>query len=379
MVRERRKDIFKAIVNILEKDHLLNYSALFKEVNYKLDPSLKNREDKQYAISSRDFTEELNIMIKEGRLNKTEDTSSKKKIKPVYLSLTQKAKIEHRLSILGPNPEQERLRGIYQLIFFYSAISPIRNISQKQMDKIKNNLEKESWNHTDASNVTDIVYKSNLPIKYFRIITREFSGVGPKGETKAIHYCKLWSFSEKEIVDKVTNINRRRRTQNSIVTPFIHSLFSLSEQEVNEAFFALLENHLIKPIQDLFVDGLRFVIADEKLQDLINEIWSVHWKELELLKNRPPTEEEKQWLRRIYGNNETMKIIADTARYRRFLKTEHVQNIQKNMKYARDQIDLLIASIDKKYQTKIREYNFPPDLMEILGRFLQTKKTEITI
>jgi hypothetical protein len=378
LVGEHRKDIFRAIINTLEKDHRLNYSALFKEVNYKLDPSLKNRKDKQYAISSRDFTKELNMMIKERRLNKTEDTSSKKKIKPVYLSLTQKAKIEHRLSVLGPNPEQERLRRIYQLIFFYSAISPIRNISQEQMDKIKNNLEKESWNHTDGSNVTDIVYRSNLPIKYFRIITREFSGVGPKGETKAIHYCKLWSFSEKEIVEIVININRRR-TQNGIVTPFIHSLFPLTWQEVNEAFVILRDNYLIAPIQDLFADGLRFVIADETLQDLINEIWSVHWRELELLKNRlnyssPPSEEEEQWLRRIYGDNEATKIIADADRHRR---SEQVRDVQKSGKYARDQIDSHIASIAKKYQTKVRECSFPTDLIEnVCFRKIFTKKED---
>ena len=56
------------------------------------------------------------------------------------------------------------------------------------MDKIKNNVEKESWIHTDNTNFTEIVYK---PIKYFRIITREFSGVGPTRETKVFHYCKL--------------------------------------------------------------------------------------------------------------------------------------------------------------------------------------------
>ena len=239
------------------------------------------------------------------------------------------------------------------------------------MDKIKNNLERESWNHTSGSNVTDVNYRPKSPINYFRIITREFSGVGPKGETKVFHYCKLWTFSEEEIVNIATNTNKRRNKRYSIIAPFVYALFPITEQEVNKAFNILRDNYLIRPTLDLVLNETRFVIADETLQDLINEIWSVHWGELNLLKNKmnyfdTPTDQEKQWLKLIYGENEAMKIIADADRHRNSTKTDKKQvlNLQKNMKYARDQIDLLIASIDKKYQTKIREYNFPSDLIE---------------
>ncbi len=357
-----REHIFNAIRDCLldrevKGEQKLNYTKLYETVNHKI------KESRGEGISPRDFSSELKMMVEEELIHRVEDEDSKRKIKPIYLSLTRKAKIEHPLGILGLTPEQERLRRVYQLIFFYSAISPIRIISQIQMDKIKNDLKIESRNHTDDSNVTDTVYKSNLPTKYFRIIAREFSGVGPKGETTVYHYCKLLSFSEKDIVKILVNA-KRRRTQDGIVIPFIHSLLPLTEQEVNEAFVILKDNYLIIPVPDKFEDGIRFVIADETLQDLISEIWSVHWRERELLKVRPPTEEEKQWLRRIYGDNEAMKIIADADRHRRLLKTEQVRNIQKYEKYTREQIDSHVASIFKKYQTKIRKYGFPSYLIE---------------
>ena len=160
------------------------------------------------------------------------------------------------------------------------------------------------------------------------------------------------------------------------------TLFPLTEREVIKAFDTLRDNHLIRPIQDLFSNSTKFIIADETLQDLINEIWSIHRSELDLLKDKikyiiPPNEEEKQWLKQIYGKNEAMKIIANADRYRHSLKTDkkQVENIQKNMKYASKQIDSHIAYIDAKYQTKIHEYNFPPDLIKnICFRKIFTKK-----
>lgn len=354
------------------REKSLHFSELHRRVN--------ERTGKK-AISYRDFSRALDEMVDEKKLRKTQSAEHKmSRLPKVYYSLTEEATKEYRLGILGINPKKERLRRLYQLLFFYSAISPIRNISQKQIDKIKNNLERESWNHTSGSNVTDVSYRPKSPINYFRIITREFSGVGPKGETKVFHYCKLWSFSEEEIV----NIANRRNKRNSIIAPFVYALFPLTQQEVNEAFAILRDKYLIRPIQDLVLNKTRFVIADETLQELINEIWSVHWGELDFLKNKmnyfdTPSGEEKQWLKLIYGENEAMKIVADADRHRNSPKTdkEQVKNIQKNMSYTSNQIDSRIAYIDEKYQTKIHEYNFPIDLIkDVCFRNIFTKKRD---
>jgi hypothetical protein len=254
------------------------------------------------------------------------------------------------------------------------------------MDKIKTNLETESWVHTVGTNVTEIVYRPKSTIKYFRIITREFSGTRPKGETKELHYCKLWSFSKEEIVNIQADTSRRtrRNPQNSIIVPFAKTPFPLTEQEVNKAFDTLRDNYLIRPIQDQILNDVRFIIADETLQDLINEIWSIHWDELDLLMNKmkyfdSPNEGEKQWLKHIYGENQAMKIIADADLYRRSLKPgkEQTENIQKRIKYTSEKIYSHIAHVDAKYQTKIHEYNFPSDLINnIAFRKIFTKKED---
>jgi hypothetical protein len=133
---KHREHIFNAIkICLLDREvkgeQRLNYNTLYDKVNDKI------KESRGEGISPRDFSSELKLLVEEGKIQRTEDEDSKRKIKPVYFSLTQNAKIEHRLGILGINLEQERLRRIYQLIFSYSAISPISNISQKQMNKTK--------------------------------------------------------------------------------------------------------------------------------------------------------------------------------------------------------------------------------------------------
>lgn len=90
-----------------------------------------------------------------------------------------------------------------------------------------------------------------------------------------------------------------------------------------------------------------------------------------------PSEEEKQWLKLIYGENEAMKIVADADRHRNSPKTdkERAKNIQKNMRSTGNQIDSHIAYIDEKYQTKIHEYNFPFDMIKnVCFRKIFTKK-----
>ena len=155
--------------------------------------------------------------------------------------------------------------------------------------------------------------------------------------------------------------------------PFVSSLFPLTEREINKAFDILRHTHLIRPVQDLILNQTRFIIADESLQKLVKEIWTIHLFELELLKSKmnyfePPNEKEIQWLKQIYGENRAMKIIAEADQTRRSSTTkedqEQIKNIQKSMEYDINQIDLYVMHVNKKYGTKIQEYNFPSDLIE---------------
>ena len=372
---EIRKNIRDILIEIKHKEQeeykqYLHFSELYRKLN--------KRTNKK-AISYRDFSRVLEDMVNEKRILKVQSTEDNNKRLPMVLySLTEDAIKEHRLGILGIDPEKERLRRLYQLLFFYAAISPIRNISEEQLDKIKNELVIESRLHTVGTNFTEIIYKPKLTtIESFRIITNELSDIGSKRETKFFHYYKPWSFLKEEIINLVvtnTTVRRKRKkSQNTIVMPFVSNVFPFTEWEINKAFDALRDTHLIRPVQDLILNQTRFIIADESLQKLVNEIWTIHWLELEVLKSKmnnfePPNEKEIQWLKQIYGENEAVKIIAEADHIRRSPTTkkdqEQIKNIQERMQYDINQIDLQVMHVNKKYGSKIQEYNFPSDLIE---------------
>jgi hypothetical protein len=367
---EIRQNIQDILIEHKQKDQehykqYLHFSELYRR--------LKKRTNKK-TISYRDFSRVLEDMVNEKRIRKVQSTEdNNKRLPKVLYSLTEDAMKEHRLGILGIDPEKERLRRLYQLLFFYAAISPIRNISEEQLNKIKNELVIESRLHTVGTNCTEIIYKSKpQAIESFRIITNELSDIGPKGETKFFHYYKPWSFLKEEIINLVTDTVRQKKSQNSIVMPFVSSLFPFTEREINKAFDILRHTHLIRPVQDLILNQTRFIIADESLQKLVKEVWTIHLYELELLKSKmnyfePPNEKEIQWLKQIYGENRAMKIIAEADQTRSSTTKEdqeQIKNIQKNMEYDINQIDLYVMHVNKKYGTKIQEYNFPSDLIE---------------
>ncbi len=368
---EIRKNIQDILIELKHKEQeeykqYLHFSELYRKLN--------KRTNKK-AISYRDFSRVLEDMVNEKKIHKVQSTEdNNKRLPKVLYSLTDDAIKEHRLGILGIDPEKERLRRLYQLLFFYTAITPIRNISEEQLDKIINQLVIESRIHTANTNFTETVYKPKPTIvESFRIITRELSDVGSKGKIKVLHYYKPWSFLKEEIVNLVvTDTMRQKKSQNNIVMPFVSSLFPFTEREINKAFDTLRDTCLIRPVQDLILNQTRFIIADESLQKLVNELWTIHWYELELLEIKmnyfePPNEKEIQWLKQIYGENEAMKIISGADQTRRSSSTteqEQIKNIQKNMEYYNNLIDSLGMHVKKKYSTRIQEFGFPSDLIE---------------
>jgi hypothetical protein len=78
---------------------------------------------------------------------------------------------------------------------------------------------------------------------------------------------------------------------------------------------------------------------------------------------RPPTGEEMQWLRQIYGEHGASQIIAGSDQKRRDNSRKVQEQIGKYMEYDSNQIDLQITHLQKRYGNKIQEYNFPPDMI----------------
>jgi hypothetical protein len=358
MESKHRVDIFNAVRDCLFEQDKEQYTHLYRKVREKIG-----------KISLRDFSSELRLLVEEKKLQRTEDKNSNRKIKPVFFSLTQNAVVEHRLDILGIDVEKERLRRLYQLLFFFSAITSVKDLPQSQVENIKKDLVIETQIHIDNSNVTETIYKPKESlIDHFRIIRREFANV-ESNKAKVLYYCRLWSFSKEDIVKMVTDIEKQRKIGQWSVMPFVNALLPFTDDEITSAFDTLRDNHLIKPIRDMILEETRFVIADKSLQDLVNEVWAVHWNELKLFQKKifyfdPPSEEEMRWLKQIYGEHGAMQIIAKSHQIRRVTTWRVQKQIGKYMEYDSKQIDLQIAHLQKKYGNKIQEYNFPPDMIE---------------
>jgi DNA-binding PadR family transcriptional regulator len=67
-------------------------------------------------ISHRDYNAALDDMVHEGILQKTDKRGSK-----VFYSLTENAVREYQHNLLGIDKKKERLRMLYQLLFFYEV------------------------------------------------------------------------------------------------------------------------------------------------------------------------------------------------------------------------------------------------------------------
>lgn len=98
-----RIDIFDAITKSLleeEQNGNLNYTALYNKCIKKLN----------IKLSHGAFHRTLDRMTRENLLNKTETTSSKLKLKPVSYSLSEKAKEQFNLKILGNDEKTQKFR-----------------------------------------------------------------------------------------------------------------------------------------------------------------------------------------------------------------------------------------------------------------------------
>jgi hypothetical protein len=370
MVTLHKRDIFEAIKVSLLEDNNLNYSKLYEKVNEKLKLS---RDKPKVKLSTRDFGSEINILLNEGLLIRRPDDKSKNKIKPVYFSLTKKAIKQHQFDVLGISPEKENRRKLYHLLFFYQAFSPMRHISKKKLDEILSSIpatEKdlviERHFHTAGTNATETIYK---PVKYIQIQKTELSDVGPsKRETAVLYFCRFLSFSEEEIKEYLEKSN------NDILVPFVNSIDFKKEEIENQfrkAFDNLRDARLISLIKDTFFGKTRFIISEESLRDLINKIWIIHGYQLDILRSKmnyveAPDEIEKQWLERIFGKEQTDRIISDAKLKRLSIgrEEEKVKEVLDNIENDTKFVEAFKLHVTKKYEKVIKEYDFPIDLIE---------------
>jgi hypothetical protein len=377
MIAEHKEDVFEAIKLSLLESTSLNYSKLYEKVNEKLKLS-RNKPNVKYALSTRDFGSEINLLSDEGLLTRRQDDQSKNKIKPVYFSLTEKAIKQHRFEILGISREKQYRLQLYRLLFFHQTFSVMRRISKEQFDKIlclisvtEKDLVIHTHSHSSGTNVTHTTYK---PIKHIQFQKIELSDVGPKGETAILYSYRFLAFSAEEIMEYLEGFNNNER-----LVPFVNSInFEKEEgkEEFRKAFNNLKDGHLIEPIVDIF-GKIRYIISDGSIRDLIDKIWAIHVNQLntlyrKMLNLEPPNDKEKQWLQQIFGKEETDRMIRDFNKKRFSVHRENkkFKEIQDSIEYDNHLAEAFKKHVSEKYEKVIEEYGFPIDLIEdvCLGR-----------
>ena len=278
-------------------------------------------------------------------LHKTQDESSKLKLKPEYYSLTDDAKKRRHLNLLGLGNEHERFRKIYEKLFFweYFHTRPIPIPSEQKVDetitKLKQQLDPSQLCDLGWGQVTDV---SNDFLRY---------EVGSKG------YDEYWNDEERldmmvQYIDNLYHVTARpeifftkreyweatKHSKKMLFAKYILNLPGVSkeefliynnrfsdvkftEQEIEKAFQLLRESDLIKP-HFVFENRIRYVITNDDLLKLIKEISQIFESELILLMFRwryfeKPTEEEKKRLRWMLGEIYAKRIIqsAEIAMY----------------------------------------------------------------
>lgn len=370
-----REDVFGAIRDTLldAKDISLNYSSLYKGVNERLRIHKKNP---NFTLSSRDFSSELSVLVKDKRLRRKENSESNNKIKPVYFSLTERALKEHRFNILGIDPEKEKRRKLYQLLFFFQAISPPRYLPVDKLDEILSRIPL-SVNNLELQGISDYSSDEGATIETYKPIEHISFSIVKDLRGKYVS-AKLLSFSMTEILQYLEQTQVNSNSYSSSMPSMTNLGFTKQElhKELDTVFRTLRDTKLIRPIRNVFDSDLRFVFTDERLSELINEILQVlihQWVMLQQKWNyvRGPTGDELGWLRYFYSETQTNQIITNASDNRRsFLRgkgtasSSHVKSIVEETILSEDYLNEIIDEVNNKYKKVIGEYAIPPNLIE---------------
>jgi hypothetical protein len=369
-----KQDIFHAVITAcLENQSGQNnnsddpsWTGLFESVKQSLGRKL----------SPRDFRSHVENMTNDGMLFKND---SGKRGTRISISLTEKAKKLNNLGILGQSKQEESNKKILQLLIFFHLVKPPKLISATTLDKILSSLSLsqrdlgrhlESHFHHLDTRYTETNYK---PIKDYKFRIVE---VYDKGRKTTRYFCKRISFSIEDIL-KYTKKYKKVAIDNTRVFPFIKQIKfpKITEGEIKKGFDILRRENIIRPTQNIFDESgkqVAFLISDDDLRDLINQIWRMRNLELERLHKKltyleGPTKEEKEWLELTYGSNQASIIIHGTSHVRNEMRNRGnsgVTHIKTRIESLEDRIDHRALGISKAYRKVIKKFDFQPDILE---------------
>jgi hypothetical protein len=282
-----KQDIFDAIIIAWFKNQSGQYNNSDGPSWTDLYESESVKQNLGRKLSQRDFSSHIKNMINDGLLFKKD---SERRGTRISISLTKNAKKLHNLGILGRSKQEVNNKKILQLLIFFHLIKPPKLISAKTLDKILSSLSlsrkdlarylESHFHHLDTG-YTETNYKLIKDYE-FRIVE-----VYDRGRKTTRYFCRRISFSIEDII-KYAKKYKKVAIDNTRVFPFIKQIKfpKVTEGEIKKIFDILRRENIIRPTQNVFDESgkqIAFLISDDDLRDLINQIWRMRNLELERL------------------------------------------------------------------------------------------------
>jgi hypothetical protein len=370
------KNTDQTIINELGHSERLGYLELKKRI----EKSLKR------AISFDTYNVHLKRMLKENILSKQDN---QERGKPVFYSLTEKAKKQIQLNLLGINSKQILFRRIYEKVFFYEVYHTPLNIvsSEQELDVFLSEI-----------NAT----RSDLRERYANSHELEF----------ATRYKEL-SFADTQIfyavdkcgvhITKTEYWEANKYSKNKYSTEYTFTLPGVSIKEfmdndslgtkfqrddVKEGFSLLINNGLIEPAL-VFRGEIRYIITDERLRSLTQDLRRVHHIEWRLLMHKwqhfsEPTREEYQRMNWLVNEEEMRKIFRD-AEMSRFKDKEvrrgklifapnglpkkpeeYLHYLNQELQEYESELTKEVQNVREKHRNTIEDYIFLHDIIGVV-------------
>ena len=312
-------------------------------------------------ISIDAFNSHIKNMIGKALISKDDNGQRGKR---VYYFLTEKAKQLQRLKILESKPaenmagleikkREERRVKIYYFLFHVMDI----------MRKLPKRLTKQEVSVLLAdlqSSENDLVedYKGEVEDRkwiQYKPISNVIIGEVERyyqGKKQKTYECYLPGISITDIIWSVNGSN----------------LISYSSKELEEAFYLLIEEGILKPVMK-FNNEWRYAVADESLNDLLLAYWYIRGRLHSIIYSRwwhvrRPITEELKWMdlfdnkksidaTRFYAYQDGRRLLNDNERER------YARKLRKEVKQAREDINELLDDIEVNYLETAKKYAFP--------------------
>jgi hypothetical protein len=133
---------------------------------------------------------------------------------------------------------------------------------------------------------------------------------------------------------------------------------NFEQNDILDGVDSLQKANVIRPIMD-FMGEIRYAIVDDKLRKLIDNLYCIHLRQLNLMEQKwsyeKPTNDERIYMEFIYGKKEADKIIND-AHFRRKRRNGY-KNLFPSKQKQVNSYNVKMKEINEHIRKQKNEYN----------------------